>query len=93
MSAGSGRSPEGSSIIYAARHAASGRAVRNFFWKGKTDNLNWDGRDDDGNVLHNGLYTYTIACTDAAGNSVREVLKGIEIDVTPTPVFITVMTG
>jgi outer membrane protein OmpA-like peptidoglycan-associated protein/flagellar hook assembly protein FlgD len=68
---------------------ASGRIVRNFFWKGKAANINWDGKDDNGNVLPNGLYAYLITCADQAGNRAQGELKGIEIDVTPTPVFLT----
>ena len=66
-----------------------GRIVRNLFWKGHTENLAWDGKDDNGNVLPDGEYAYSIACTDPAGNMTRKELKDLVIDVTPTPVFLT----
>lgn len=67
----------------------AGKIVKSFFWKGQAQNITWDGKDDNGNRLPNGTYVYTISSTDLAGNSAEDTVAGIEIDTTPTPIFIT----
>ena len=47
----------------------SGKAVRSLYWKGKADGFSWDGRDDNGNQLPDGAFSYALKSTDAAGNS------------------------
>jgi flagellar hook assembly protein FlgD/outer membrane protein OmpA-like peptidoglycan-associated protein len=66
-----------------------GKTVRNVFWKGQAEALVWDGKDDNGNRLPDGTYAYAVSSTDQAGNKNQAILAGIEIDTTPTPVFVT----
>ncbi|MCD6398176.1 MAG: flagellar motor protein MotB, partial [Spirochaetaceae bacterium] len=68
----------------------SGNIVKSFFWKGIADNLKWDGKDDEGNPVPDGNYTYKIFSVDKAGNRTVSELKNIVIDTEPTNIFLTV---
>jgi flagellar hook assembly protein FlgD len=57
-----------------------GMEVRSAFWKGRVEDFDWDGRDDQGSVVSDGEYTYTVSSTDAAGNSAELRLPGITVD-------------
>ncbi|MGM0673119.1 MAG: FlgD immunoglobulin-like domain containing protein [Spirochaetota bacterium] len=67
-----------------------GETVRNFFWKGELPTLEWDGRDDSGNLVSNGSYRYEVSATDAAGNTTEETMSNIRVDNRETEVFVTV---
>lgn len=67
-----------------------GLVVNTFFWKGTAENLNWNGRDDEGNILPDGKYYYTIFSKDKAGNRTSKQLIDIELDTSPTSIFLTV---
>ncbi|MBN2739189.1 MAG: OmpA family protein [Spirochaetales bacterium] len=64
--------------------------VKSFFWKGTTANLVWDGKDEKGNKLADGVYSYTVKGEDLAGNPVEKTLPFIKIDNRQTTVFLTV---
>jgi len=68
---------------------SSGEVVKSIFWKGNADDFSWDGTDENGNHIPDGLYTYTLRSTDRAGNSVAAVIKGLEIDTRRTSLFLT----
>ena len=61
---------------------SSGKTVKTFKWENKApDDVLWDGTDDDGNMLSDGMYSYEIQSTDLAGNkSDKYQIKGIEVD-------------
>jgi flagellar hook assembly protein FlgD/outer membrane protein OmpA-like peptidoglycan-associated protein len=67
----------------------NGNAVRQFFWKGSVETLNWDGKDESGNPVPDGVYSYTISTEDAAGNTATATVRNIQIDTRPTQVFVT----
>ncbi len=67
-----------------------GLVVNTFFWKGTAADLKWNGRDDEGNILPDGKYVYTIYSKDKAGNSSSKQILGIELDTSPTSIFLTV---
>lgn len=69
---------------------SQGTVIQSRYWKGEAGVFTWDGKDEHGNKLPNGSYTYQLACTDQAGNKTVKVIKGLEMDTTPTPVFLTV---
>ncbi len=64
--------------------------VRSFYWKGQASTFKWDGKDENGNKIADGLYSYRVRCIDPAGNSVSKEIRGLEIDTRLTPLFITV---
>ncbi|MGA2977435.1 MAG: FlgD immunoglobulin-like domain containing protein [Spirochaetia bacterium] len=70
-------------------HSADGKKVRGWFWKGKATDFTWDGRDDDGNLMPDGYYTYAVKAQSKAGNTTAKELRGIQIDTRPTPVYVT----
>ncbi|MBL8968728.1 MAG: OmpA family protein, partial [Spirochaetaceae bacterium] len=70
--------------------AAAGSApLRSFAWKGQASDFAWDGTDEAGNRVKDGLYRYEIASVDAAGNSFRTSLTGLRVDARPVQVFVT----
>ena len=69
-----------------------GEVVRTFFWKGELDGFSWDGTDENGNLVRDGLYVYRVTGRDLAGNAATAVLEGIEVDSRPTTVFATIDT-
>jgi len=68
---------------------AKAEVVRSYFWKGKATNFQWDGKDENGNKIPDGSYSYRISSTDQAGNSVSKELRGLQIDTRVTSVFVT----
>jgi len=67
-----------------------GVPVNTFFWKGNAEDLKWDGKDEEGNLLPDGRYTYSIFSSDKAGNKSSEEITNIELDTKPTTIFLTV---
>jgi len=54
------------------------KVVRSFSWRGTPPvEIMWDGRDDKGNPLKEGLYTYTVHGIDSAGNEQEKTITGI----------------
>lgn len=68
----------------------AGTVVRSLYWKTRAEGFSWDGRDDNGNLMPDGPYSYTLKSTDASGNTVSATLSGLIIDSRRTPVFVTV---
>lgn len=68
---------------------AKAEVVRSYYWKGKAVDFQWDGKDENGNKIPDGSYSYTIRSTDQAGNSVSKELRGLQIDTRVTSVFVT----
>jgi flagellar hook assembly protein FlgD len=66
----------------------AGKAVRGWVWNGKAAGFSWDGKDDNGNVVPDGLYRYLVSSTDKAGNRTVRTLDGIRVDTRPTPVSV-----
>ncbi|MDC7233359.1 MAG: OmpA family protein [Spirochaetales bacterium] len=67
----------------------TGTAVRTWYWSGTPETVIWDGTDENGNILADGVYQYRLSSSDNAGNRSEKSLKGIEIDTTATPVYLT----
>lgn len=68
---------------------ASGKAVCKFSWSGKKDSLTWNGTDDSGNMVADGIYSVVFFSTDEAGNSFSTELKGISLDNRETKGYVT----
>ena len=68
---------------------AAGQHVRGWFWKGKAADFSWDGKDENGNLMPDGYYTYAVKSQTKAGNAVAKELRGIQVDTRATPVYVT----
>ncbi|WP_460056195.1 FlgD immunoglobulin-like domain containing protein [Spirochaeta dissipatitropha] len=70
---------------------ASGEAVRDFSWRNsEPGDMIWDGMNSDGEVVRDGVYSYSISATDRAGNSVSASVSNIIINTEPTPVSLNI---
>ena len=68
----------------------SGKDVRTLVWRGRADDkFEWDGRGDDGSVLPDGLYAYSLSATDKAGNTGTSKPIALRIDTEKKPVRIS----
>ncbi len=68
---------------------AAGRSVRTYEWSGRAPSFGWDGKDNSGNVVPDGVYSYRLRATDSAGNRTSREIVGITVDTRPTPVFLS----
>jgi flagellar hook assembly protein FlgD/outer membrane protein OmpA-like peptidoglycan-associated protein len=69
--------------------AADGSVIRSYAWKGQAPSFTWDGTDEAGNPVKDGVYRYEAAATDAAGNKASASVSGITVDTRATQVFLT----
>lgn len=72
---------------------AANQPVKKASWQGTRLEVTWDGRDDGGQKVPDGSYTYRISSTDEAENTNTIELKGIRVDTRPTPVSVSPGTG
>jgi len=70
--------------------SAKGETVRSYYWKAQAASFRWDGKDENGNRLPDGKYSYRVRGTSRAGTFILKELKGLEIDTRPTSAFLTV---
>ncbi len=56
------------------------RVVKTLYKSGKLDNFYWDGKDSEGNILPDGIYSYLVKCEDDAGNICSMKIPNIVID-------------
>ncbi|MDR1419471.1 MAG: OmpA family protein [Treponema sp.] len=59
---------------------AGGQTVRTWRWRGRAPSLAWEGTDDAGNNVPDGVYQFSLNATDEAGNSTRHTVTGINLD-------------
>lgn len=64
-----------------------GVVIRSFRWEGESGDFEWDGRDENKNIVPDGEYAYTLSSTDEAGNSNEIALETIIVDNASTPLF------
>ncbi|MDR1316819.1 MAG: gliding motility-associated C-terminal domain-containing protein [Spirochaetales bacterium] len=73
---------------------AAARPVRGFSWKDSApQEAVWDGKDDAGMLLPDGVYSYIIASTDRAGNTSKQSLSNIIINTEATPINLRIDTS
>jgi flagellar hook assembly protein FlgD/outer membrane protein OmpA-like peptidoglycan-associated protein len=66
-----------------------GTPIRSWFWRETLEDQVWDGKDENGNVVDDGTYSYHLMSSDAAGNSTERILSGLRVDTKPTSVYLT----
>ena len=63
--------------------------VKNLAWQGKATSFDWDGSDEEGNLVKDGTYQFDISCTDKAGNKVAKKIENIVLDTRVTKAYFT----
>ena len=71
--------------------SSGGSVVLTREWGARADSIEWDGRDATGRVVPDGIYSYTLSGSDAAGNRTQRTIPGIRIDTRPTPVALRLL--
>lgn len=63
--------------------------VRTFSWEGAVPSFDWDGKDETGNVVSDGTYSFVIGTTDKAGNKTEKTIKNIQVDNRVPIIYVT----
>lgn len=70
---------------------AGGDSVRTFSWEDTPESeLTWDGTNDQGILVPDGVYTYSITSTDRAGNTNSAKVENIIINTRSTPISLAI---
>ncbi|MCL2793499.1 MAG: gliding motility-associated C-terminal domain-containing protein [Spirochaetaceae bacterium] len=69
---------------------SNNNVVRSLSQRGRPDNYIWDGRDQSGNIVRNGIYRFTVQSQDAAGNRTVRTINSIEVDTRLTQAIVSV---
>lgn len=70
------------------------KVVKRCSWKGKVrtgakDFFEWDGSDESGNRVADGVYSIVISSTDEAGNAFSTTMSGFTLDSRETKIYVT----
>lgn len=57
-----------------------GETVYSDVWEGSVEDFTWEGRNQDGQTVPDGRYTYRITATDRAGNTTSKTVQGLRVD-------------
>lgn len=70
---------------------AANKPVKSFVFNEKGQKrLEWDGRDENGNLVPDGVYKIVLTSRNLAGNSYEEVINNIVIDTQPKPIEVSI---
>lgn len=67
-----------------------GETVRRYTWNEQVESFVWDGTDEAGNTVPDGVYRYIVEGSDRAGNEGRAEIPVIEVDTVPARLIVTV---
>ena len=68
---------------------SKGDSIRMFSWEGLAESFEWDGFDDEANIVENGTYEMLICSEDSAGNRCEVRIPEIIVDTSAVKVFLT----
>jgi flagellar hook assembly protein FlgD/outer membrane protein OmpA-like peptidoglycan-associated protein len=68
---------------------SSGQVIRSWKWNGAAPAIPWDGTDEAGNNVPDGVYRIGLRSTDEAGNSFSKTIDNITLDARVPRVFLT----
>ena len=72
-------------------YALGGDTVRSFTWEnGVPEEFIWDGTDDDGILVPDGVYGYRVTSIDRAGNETAASVDNIVVNTQSTPISLTI---
>jgi flagellar hook assembly protein FlgD/outer membrane protein OmpA-like peptidoglycan-associated protein len=65
--------------------------IRSWNWTGQAPaaTILWDGRDEAGNIVPDGVYRFALSSTDEAGNSTSKTINNITVDARVPRAFLT----
>lgn len=64
----------------------AGKTVLTRTWKnGSPETFDWDGKNDDARIVADGVYSYALTATDAAGNTTTAKVGNLIVNSIPTP--------
>lgn len=69
--------------------AADGTVERTWTWKDEARDVVWNGTDDAGNKVADGVYSYVVSAVDEAGNKGEASIPAITVDARIPQVFVT----
>lgn len=70
---------------------AAGTIVKSFVWRNETPrSFPWDGKNLEGTLAPDGVYSYAVASTDRAGNATERRLDNIIINTQAPPIALTI---
>lgn len=70
---------------------AAGTVVKSFVWKNEAPgSFPWDGKNLEGTLAPDGVYSYVVASTDRAGNTTERRLDNIIINTQAPPISLTI---
>jgi flagellar hook assembly protein FlgD len=69
-----------------------GQTIRSWNWTGAAPAVSWDGVDEAGNPVPDGVYRINLSSTDEAGNSFRKTIDNVTVDARVPRVFLTAST-
>lgn len=69
--------------------SSSNSAVKTYSWQGQVPDFEWDGTDDSGNKVADGIYKIVFDSTDAAGNKASAEIAGLNVDKRETKAYVT----
>ncbi|MBP7479866.1 MAG: OmpA family protein [Spirochaetaceae bacterium] len=68
---------------------SSQKVVSDFIWQGYAQPFEWNGTDETGNILSDGIYSFVLSSTDDAGNKTTGTIKQITIDTRSVKTYLT----
>jgi flagellar hook assembly protein FlgD/outer membrane protein OmpA-like peptidoglycan-associated protein len=72
---------------------STGQVVRSWNWTGAAPAISWDGTDEAGNPVPDGVYRVNLGSTDEAGNSFSKVIDRITVDSRTPQAILTASTS
>src|SRR5208283_5314447 len=70
---------------------ASGKTVRTLKYESAAPaDWTWDGKGDDGKIVSDGVYSFSISATDRAGNSASKRFDNIVVDTQQPPIGLVI---
>lgn len=71
-----------------------GNIVKSYSWDNSSlSTFEWDGKNDSGQLVPDGVYQYRVTSTDLAGNSVEDFVDNIIVNTKQPPIGITIDTN
>lgn len=69
--------------------SASNKVIKQMQWQGSVPDFSWDGTDAAGNIVADGMYSFTLSSEDVAGNKASATITDIQIDTRSTKIYVT----